>query len=46
MNSVKLTKTNQAFTKNSLGSIAEAEREQHLRSLYLQLTKEVILNNI
>jgi hypothetical protein len=46
MNSVNLTKTNQAFTKNSLGSIAAAKREQHLRSLYLQLTKEVILNNI
>jgi hypothetical protein len=46
MNSMNLTKTNQAFTKNSLASIAEAEREQHLPSLYLQLTKEVILNNI
>jgi hypothetical protein len=46
MTSMNLTKTNQAFTKNSLGSIAEAEREQHLRSLYLQLTKEIILNNI
>ena len=46
MNSMNLTKTNQAFTKNSLGSIAEAEREQHLRSLYLQLTKEVIFNDI
>jgi Macrocin-O-methyltransferase (TylF) len=46
MNGVNLTKTKEAFTKNSFGSIAEAEREQHLRSLYLQLTKEVILNNI
>jgi len=46
MNSMNLTKMDQGFTKNSLGSIAEAVREQHLRSLYLQLTKEVILNNI
>src|SRR5207302_1049556 len=43
---MNLTQTNQAFTKNIHGSLAEAEREQHLRSLYLQLTKEVILNNI
>jgi len=46
MNSMNLTRTNQAFTKNRLGSIAAAKREQHFRSLYLQLTKEVILNNI
>jgi len=43
---MNLTRTNQAFTKNRLGSIAAAKREQHFRSLYLQLTKEVILNNI
>jgi hypothetical protein len=43
---MNLTKMDQAFTKNSFGFIAEAEREQHLRSLYLQLTKDVILNNI
>jgi hypothetical protein len=46
MNSMNVTQMTQEFTKNSPGSIAKAEREQHLRSLYLQLTKDVILNNI